>query len=187
MDGADGPVQLSGVTTIEGGMVVKFSSSSNARIIIDVSDTTSSRIVCKTAPYSPAIFCHGDNDDYGYYGAEENWTSDPYGQGLSLAGNTATPVVLKNLRFLNLASGVSFDGNANFKLYDCQFADCETALAQTVPSATIGIYNALFCEDDNVFHWAAVEGNNPNVTFQHVTADDCTRFADGLGSPPSGT
>ncbi len=187
VDGRDGPVQLTGVTTIEGGTVVKFGSSSSAKIIIDVSDTTPSGIVCKTAPYSPAIFCHGDNDDYGYYGAEENWTSDPYGQGLSLAGNTATPVVLKNLRFLSLTSGVSFDGNATFKLYDCQFADCETALAQTVPTAAIGIYNALFCEDTNVFHWLGGSGNNPNITFQNVTADDCTRFAYGLPSPPTGT
>jgi hypothetical protein len=187
VDGADGPVHLTGVTTIEGGTVVKFARNPDAKIIIDVSDATSSRIVCKTAPYAPAIFCFGNNDDYGYYGAEDEYpTPGPYGQGLSLTGDTATPVVLKNLRFFDLACGVSFDGHATYKLYHCQFADCETALAQTDPNAAIGIYNALFCDDTNVFHWAAGGGNNPNITFQHVTADNCTRFAYGLPSPPSG-
>jgi hypothetical protein len=94
-------------------------------------------------------------------------------------------VVLKYLQFFNLEAAISFEGAAgcDCTLYDCQFVDCDNALVQTAPSATVTVLNALFCHLTSVF--ALDTGVTPTITLQHVTADDCQLFAAGLSGSGS--
>ena len=176
-------VDLYGTTTIEGGTVVLFSSDPAAKIIIH-----DPSIICDTGPYRTATFMSEDLLNYAYYFADPSTPAPSgfYGQGLALALENNSPVVLKGLQFFNLGSGVSFEGTGSYSctLYDCQFIDCSNALAQTDSAASVNVFNALFCDATNVFALDPAV-TSPQVNLQHVTVDGCQSLVSGL--PGSGS
>jgi hypothetical protein len=167
-----GTVDLYGTTTIEGGTCVKFSSASNAKIIIHDPD-----IKCDTSAYRPAVFAYADDRDYGYGGVEESPSpSGPYGGGIKLQFGSAATVILTNLHFRNLSCGLSLDSAGTYTLYHCQFADCDTAIAQTLAGVTLNVFNALFCDDNKIFQLVGGAQTSPSVNFQHITVNGCQTF-----------
>jgi len=172
----DHTIRFTGQTKIEGGTVVKFAPDSLAKIVIE-----NNNIVCDTGPYRPAIFTGRDNDNHGYYRSEIE-PAGFYGSGISLEFTAGAPVTLKNLRFFNLGKGVSIDGAGTFNFYNCQFADCDTAISQAAVTANINLYNILFTGNTTAF--APDVSSTPNLLFQHITVDSCNKFVWTGTTPP---
>ncbi len=181
----DGTVHLYGTTTIEGGTVVLFPEGSVGQIVIHDPD-----IICDTGPYRTAAFISTDVLNFVPYFGEPNPPSAPayYGQGLSLAFATSSSVALKYLQFFNLGCGISVDAAGTYKLYDCQFTDCNDAVAVTAANADVRFYNILFADNVNVFAPSGAALSAPQLTFQHITVDNSDSGHNFVsGGLPNGT
>jgi len=165
-------ISFHGTTTIEGGTVVKFTADPAAKIVIEDGE-----LICKTSPYHPAIFTARDNHNHGYYASGDD-LNGYYGSGISLAFTPSAAVKLQNLRFFNLGQGLSIESAGTYDIYDCQFIDCDTAIAQGPVTASINLYNGLFSGDSVVF--APNAGGTPHLVFQHLTVDSCGEFISNI-------
>ena len=174
----DGNFTLTGTTVIEGGAVIK--ADNNGQINIDASGN----IVCKTAPYSPAVFTSLNDDATG----EGAFTEDPYYNGnpsytdvycyLNLDCSNA---VLSNLRFHYAEDGAVSAGGGivssdpdywpeqTLDIWDSQFInmDCVIAAGNIL---NLNLHNVLFTS-------VGLDGDQP-IEFPYaggvLTAEQCT-------------
>ena len=163
----DSAVELYGTTTLRGGSVIKFDSSTNSSLVVK------GALVCDTEPYYPAILTSVDDDSQGIW---IYWlsTGDPQTATNGTAYldlDAATNNVISNLRICYADQGVTTPVMPGaLDVWDCQFFDCNYAIANLVP--TFGsvdfLHNVLFA------HCGAAVGASTNsieVEAEHVTAD----------------
>lgn len=153
-----GPLFLHGTTTIEGGTVIKFSSS-NAPLVYVMED-----LKCETSPYRPAVLT-SENDNTVGETIDCSTGSPAVNEAIYLALETAPRV--QGLRF-----AYAYDGLVNVssavEVWDCQFLYCSTAMWAWAP---IKLRNLLVahCNLGVDYGWM--------IFGEHLTVDDCGLFA----------
>jgi len=154
----EGPVALTGVTTIEPGAVIKFEPSVNAKITILGS------ITCPNESYAPAVLTASTDDSIG----EIIDTGPPdgiYAEACLILNNGGQ---LKNLRFKHAGVGVLSYGDYSVK--HCQFIHCDKAMH--TEQATFYAGNILLNDVTTGFYGKYFEG-----TVEHLTFDQGARVA----------
>jgi len=139
----NGPVDLYGTTTIEGGTVIKYTNNyMNASSI-----TVHSNLLYQTAPYRPAIFTSKDDNSVG-----ERIPGSTGSPGLVVystylywkLGGTAS-----NLRMAYSWNGFTSDV-ADQEVWDCQFVNCSHPLTALATTTTMGLHNVLMTMDGSI-------------------------------------
>jgi hypothetical protein len=141
----DGEFNSAGITTFEGGTVIK--ADDNGEIDIDAGGT----IVCQTAPYHPAIFTSINDDSVGESGAD---TGDP--------AYTGSPNYMDVYTILNL-------NGSNFVLHDMRFSYMNTAIIST--GGDIDMWDCQFANIWNCILGLYVDVNLHNVLINEVAGD----------------
>lgn len=154
-----GEYNLSGVTTIEGGTVIKMNGS--GQIDIDANGT----IDCKTAAYRPAVFTSVNDDSVGEYIGDSSG-SPAYGDVWCFLNINATNVVLHDLRFSYSVDTLNQNAGA-VELWNSQFYDIDCVLT----GSSVGLHNVLISRtlDSGIDGALWVAGNR--VVAENVTAD----------------
>jgi len=130
-------VQLYGVTTIEGGAIIKFAGQPAAQM------TLNGPLVCLTGPSDMAILTSKDDNSVGEIisGSTGNPTNANSGTYLS-AGSGQT----NDYTFLRLAyAGVGIFGSGTVNVQDSQFVQCGTAVGCSAGGTVILMNNLFYC------------------------------------------
>ena len=159
-------VELYGVTTIEGGAIIKadwYSTNSTLAIM--------GTLVCKTDDaYFPAFFTSVDDDTLGdafYYSSSYPATANNGAPYLDLTSCQDPQPSLSNLRIRYADQGVTLPASTHVDLWDCQFLQCNAAVIADQGS-TAAFHNGLFAACGAV---ASGVTNFPAITAEHITAD----------------
>lgn len=161
-----GPLNLSGVTTIEGGTVVKFANANNP------SCQVSGTIVCQTGFYSPAVFTARDDNSVG--AIISGSTGTPSGRyaatALAIQDNTSD---LRNLRIGWATNAITYAANSGWPHYltHVQVLNCNYGVSCQSP--VFWVRNGLFNNVQTVFSTSSsgVVGN-----CEHLTVDSANCF-----------
>ena len=139
-----GLVNISGVLTIEGGTVVKYTNANNAQI--KVLGTTK----CLTELYNPALFLSKDDITDGVQ--LPGSTNTPSGTYATTALHfDSAPSDLRNIRIRNAQRGILYGSGSGFPhfLQNAQFVDCGEGISSSSP--VFHVRNALFSNVTNIF------------------------------------
>jgi hypothetical protein len=172
-----GTVNITDVLTVEGGACVKYTNTGVE--VIDVSEP----IVWETAPYRPAVFTSMFDETVG--SPVTTATNAPNVTSIYLSLNLYTNQTLRNCRFSYAGTAVNVYSEASdvIKLWDCQFYDCTTALADEheTGNVTLDAYNVLFSD---VSYGLVSQGGSGSLSVAavNVTADDMSYFTYEIGS-----
>jgi hypothetical protein len=169
----DGEFTLTGVTTFEGGTVIKYDV--NGAMDIDSGGT----INCLTSAYRPAIFTSLNDDSVGESMGD---SPDPYYTGIPAYGDLlnvlnvyAADITLHDLRFSYCLTGINqFSGSMD--VWNCQFNEVDTAAS----GYDIALHNVLIgrSSDSGIDGAVWVCGAGTSLIAEHVTADGGSFFAD---------
>jgi hypothetical protein len=153
---------LRGVTTIEGGAVIK---ATNTSPVMTVWDT----VVCKASPYHLATITASDDNSVGQ--AIPGSTGNP--SGYYFGGFDTFGCALSNIRFAYANTAFLLEGPP-VTLTNCQFVNCNNAFSPEGGEGDVNLYNALLYQVGTVF-----EGGSPlTVNAQNVTIHLCDTLAD---------
>lgn len=148
-------VIFSGITTFEGGTVLKFS---NAPTKISLSSIT-----CKTGPYRMAYLTSKNDDSIGQQ------ISDSNHQPTSASGATFLAPSDTAIHYMRFSyAGTALYGKSLSDIYHCQFVNCAKGVDFTSHPIEGDFYNVLFagCQ-------TALANANIDIHAEHVTADNC--------------
>ncbi len=166
-------VNLAETTTIEGGVVVKYTNTLSAMIICN------GPVLCKTGPYMPAIFTADADHTVG-----EPLTNVNSNLSTNFYANPALKIMssgqdLHDLRFSHARIGIFFydfsAGSNSNQLRHCQFQRCATAIQCNGYGSTyqnLLVRNALVYNSRYAFY-----GYSFCVRAEHLTVDQVTRLA----------
>ena len=168
-----GEYSLYGVTTLEGGTVIKMNGS--GKLDIDANGT----IVCDTGPYRPAVFTSFNDNTAG----ETIWGissgSPAFGDVNTFLNVNPTNVTLHDLRFsycdYAIEQGAWGSDIAALDAWNCQFKRIGTA----VYGYNVGLHNVLV----GLGNYAAVVGEGSSMVGENVTADGGTGLVDVDSGP----
>ena len=167
-----GECYFSGITTFEGGTVVKMTNAITDQGMITIN--AGGTVNCATAPYRPAVFTSKDDNSVG-----ETITGS---SGIPSIGENVWCLWLNNtnlnvhdLRFLYHLVAIGDGGlvGTDIKISNCQFLDGEVA----VYGDYISLYNVLIGDLTNVTSVVQNDANpqifveGPSLIAQNVTAD----------------
>ncbi len=179
-----GEGDFSGVTTFEGGTVIKMLNTSPSQGMITIN--AGGAVNCVTAPYLPAVFTSKDDNSVGE--TISGSTGLPgFEQNVWCLWLNNTNINIHDLRFLySLVSVGLGSANTDIKASNCQFLNGAVAVA----GYNVSLYNILIGDLTNVT--SAVVSNNlaqiflegPNLVAENVTADSGVGLVedDGGGS-----
>lgn len=162
------PVQLLGLTRIQGGTVIKFASWTDSSLQIAGSVQTD------TKPYYPAILTSLDDDSAGQILDWSNGWPATASNGVAYVDLTFAQAAnpdLRNLRFCYADQAVRTPASAAIvELWDCQFVQCVAAVADapTNQTGTVRLHNVLVAGCQAAIQ---VHGTNLAVAAEQVTAD----------------
>jgi len=120
-----GAYNLSGVTTIEGGAVIKYTNTSSAKV------SFSGPLDCRTGPYRPAVFTSRDDQSVG----EIIGTNTPtQTSAVFLEDTSNADNAYRHLRFSYAKGAVSSRPTSSYStatnyFWNCQFIQCGTAVS----------------------------------------------------------
>ena len=163
----DGGVNLDGVTTIEGGAVIKADQNGGFHLY--------GTVVCETTTYRPAI-CTSINDD----SVGESTSSDPYYTGspsyndIWILFDPGVNLVVHDMRF-SYATIAFYDLGNNMDFWDCQFAQIATAV-DIAFGVTLGLHNVLINE---VAGFPPIYAEGANLQAENVTCDGAGGIVQG--------
>jgi hypothetical protein len=169
----NGLVNLSGTTTIEGGTVVKFANSSNAKISVG-----GAGLVCQTGPYRPAVFTSKDDNSVGEVIADSSGTPINTGATYLEVSSGSNPV--KYMRFCYAGTALSQIYYAH-PVWHCQFVSNNIAIGDN-PMASSGVqalHNVLLSVCNVAVANTGSGGSCMAVRAEHVTADQIAQFLVG--------
>jgi hypothetical protein len=156
--GNPGAINFNGVTTFEGGTVVKFETNPDYGDLIQSWDTN----VCDTGPYRPAIFTSVNDDTVGEPISEPG-TPMNYVEALAGDATTTTKWEYLHIRYANYG----IQGNTEMHVSDSQFVNCGYPFFLYWGP---GYYtNDLLVNIESAFY-----GNDFQATAYHLTIDNCT-------------
>ena len=164
------PAALGGTTTIEGGTVVKFKKDYGGKLTID-------GLICKTAPYRPAVFTAFDDNSVGSLGSGSSGNPSGYYAAAALELKYAGNTDLEHVRILYATNAISYPSTTNASigiLGHVQIVNCGTGVTSDSSSAqrTLRFGNGLMCGVNLAFNLAGTTG-----TVTHLTVDRCGIFA----------
>jgi hypothetical protein len=154
-----GTVQLDGVTTFEGGCVVKYAPTNSATL------QTSGEIRWNTDPYRPAVFTARDDHSTGAQVGSAALSGKYADIALFLDGAPVNP--LRHLRISHASVGVAC--NSAFELAHAQFVKCGTAVSGS--ETTLGLGNVLVFDSVTV-----VGGSDLTISGANLTVHQCGTF-----------
>ena len=161
-----GPLYLSGVTTIEGGTVVKFANTN------DPCCQVSGTIVCQTDFYTPAFFTAKDDNRVG--ATISGGTGTPSGWYASTALAIQDNVTdLRNLRVAWATNAIAYAANSGWPHYltHVQVVNCNSGVSCQSPM--FWVRNGLFHNVQTVFSTASSGGVGH---LEHLTVDTANYF-----------
>jgi hypothetical protein len=156
----DGYVALGGLTTFEGGAVIKYVSTDNSTLEL------SGSMVCKTSPYRPVIFTSSNDNSVG--DTISGSTGNPSGEQTTIDLNLDIPCNLSNAKFSYANTAVDVIDTPN-KISDCQFTHCFSPIQiDLISTPVISIHNSLFASSP----YCVYDGSGElTADVVHVTAD----------------
>ena len=158
-----GAVELYGTTTLEGGAVLKYSTSGS----LDINGPGD----CKTGLYRPVVFTAKDDNTVGETISGSTGTPSGYYGNPAIHWDSEVGAPACNLSHLRLAwanSGVVFEVGTGHLLEHVQFVNCQTAIRPY--TAECSVRNALFTNTVN-----AISGISPStVRGEHWTVNRAT-------------
>ena len=154
-----GTVNLAGVTTVEGGAVLKFPVSASASIV-------TTNLVSLTRPYCPVIVTASTDSNYGE-SVSGGGINGYYGKTAFDLSGASTPQVLSNFRFCYLSNAVA---GANITLNDAQVINCKSIFASGSTQPTLN--NVLAYRT----HTLLANSAATTLTASHLTAHFCTNL-----------
>lgn len=157
-----------GITTFEGGTVIKYDTTAYASAI-----QTWNNIVCATAPYRPAIFTSCLDNSVGEFLGISN--VPPYYDSVLSIDAGGEPVTMQNVRFCHTLWGLH-PAYENFSLTNAQFIDCSNAFYPEYGTATIN--NILISGVSNAFG-----GINYTINGCQMTIANCLVLTTTHGTP----
>lgn len=165
----NGLVTLSGTTTFEGGAIIKYTNSANARIELSGTTVWPATTGPTNSPYRPIIFTYQSDNSVGQ--AIPSPTNNPstYYADVALKwGNATSAIDAHNLRFVRAKTGIALNNGSNHKFRHIQFVDCESGIRPT--STDFGLHNALFTGVTYVFNGSSATGRVEHATVNGATA-----------------
>jgi hypothetical protein len=157
-------VILRGTNTIEGGTVVKFSTSSSATI--NFYDT----LRCTASAYRPAVFTALDDDSVGEMISGSTGTPSNGSYGGTMVKLNGIGADLKYLRFAFARQAIYLYNYSGTTLAHSQILKCLTGIYGDF--ATFYLRNVLFQQNSN-----ALNGTTYTGTGEHLTVSECSRLA----------
>ena len=139
-----GSLNLGGVTTLEGGTVIKFSKPSSPSAPLKITGANA-RLLCLAGPYRPVILTAKDDDSVGE--RISGSTGMPAGAYANCAlsidfDSSLVAADLANLRIRYAKVGLHFNGGNRHVVRHSQFLNCETALELTGAAAECHLGNS---------------------------------------------
>lgn len=165
-----GPTYLFGDTVIEGGAVIKSSVSQGDGLVFG--DDQGS-IICKTAPYRPAVFTSRNDNKVG--AIISGSTGNPSSADVAVAFYTVMewPTLnLHDLRVLYAGTGFQFHGayaepgTGYYRLIDIQVLNCGTGMTL---GGNVYLGNVLFATLGTVINNTYPDSE---ITLEHITASN---------------
>ncbi len=170
-----GTVNLSGVTTIEGGAVVKFAPQSSA-----VRINYSGPLVCRTGPYRPAIFTARDDNTVGEVAPGSTGTpSGWYGWFGLYANGAGQSVTIEHLRFNYLYCPVEFNGGTGHAVRHTRIVNTRFGIYAIYQTTPVTVANVLFHNlgaGGQVFYGSGT----PTIIAEHVTVRNAASLHNGV-------
>jgi len=176
----DGPVTMTGVTTIEGDTTIKFNSTGSLDISNPVFNTTSS---------NQAVFTSQNDNSVGETVTGSNGSPSSYPNALTLAKGS--------VRFIQIRyadDGIIFSGNETLTVRDSEFLAVGTPIdaSSSTGPATVNLNNLLIVQgsngpilSDDGTNTITVTANN--ITMAHMTGDGFSNTTTATGSSLSVT
>lgn len=133
-----GTIDLYQTTILEGGAVIKFSSTNTPRLNIQ------GTLDCQTSRFRPAVFTAKDDNSVGenISGSSGTPGTTAYATYALRFLNTATGHKVENIRIRNATYGVAFAGTLSNAVANAQFVRCQYPLSSSGTGA-VGVFNAL--------------------------------------------
>jgi len=133
--------QLYGVTTVQGGAVIKAWGGTNSNLAI------MGKLVCQAEdPLSPVFFTSADDDAVGsriWFSSGQPQTATNGCPLVDLSCAQDIPPALSNLRFRYADQAIATPaGPRHLSLWDCQFLQCNAAVAANADTA-VAFHNVL--------------------------------------------
>ncbi|HEX3799309.1 MAG TPA: hypothetical protein VH413_11455 [Verrucomicrobiae bacterium] len=165
-----GSVNLYGTTTLEGGTVIKCDGNAEGTTVMN------GNIVCKTAPYRPAIFTATNDNSVGVALSSTGVPTISVSTYLYCpSGGSIT-----NVRFSYAWNGLSAAAG-DVEISDCQFVYCNHPITVNSGTTTLGLHNVLITMNDSINNSANFCGCAPGaitvystslkMSAEHLTAD----------------
>lgn len=178
-----GPVNFTGILTIEGGTVIKYTNSGAGEISVVPWGT----VVCQTGPYRPAVFTSMNDNSAGAQIGGSTGLPSVSSTYLNITLQSTQTLVLRNLRFsyasTAIAGTVDYNGSNSdsITIWDSQFFDCATAFNGDIlcDSVSLYLYNVLFSEVNVGVAATTPSGDTLSTSAVNVTADNMGTFAGG--------
>lgn len=153
-------LQLYGITTIEGGTVIKYANQPSAQVILN------GPLVCLTEPYRPALLTSKDDISAGNYIV--GYTGNPInGSATYLVDGGGQTNDYKYLHIKFAGTGILASNMVD--VWDSQFVQCGTAV-NGVSNGIIAFHNTLI---SHVTNCVITIGS---VWAEFLTADQCQSF-----------
>ena len=130
-----GTVNLTGNTIVEGGTIIKFAKTNNAKITVEGIET-------RTAPYRPAIFTAKDDNTVGENISGSTGSPSGYYGVAGIETTLNSGYFLKNLRFRYFTNAVYCESQGYYSYEDLQIVNCLKGISQAGGDASVG--NCLF-------------------------------------------
>jgi hypothetical protein len=168
-------VVLSGVTTLEGGAVIKaipYNTNYDRKIFIGGS------LVCQTSPYRMAVLTARDDDSVGEI-LPDSLHGIPSGTSyidwLSSSGPSA--IALSYVRFCYSILGASLWSSTNYSISHCQFVNCTTGLE--IAYGSCALRNVLI---NNAYHALRAYAGS-TISCEHLTVDNASTLNYNYSDP----
>jgi hypothetical protein len=168
-------VVLSGVTTLEGGAVIKaipYDSNYDRKIFIGGS------LVCQTSRYRMAVLTARDDDTVGET-LPDSLHGVPSGTSYIdwFSSSGPSTIALSNVRFCYSIIGASLWAVSNDSVLDCQFVNCVTGLE--VGYGSCAVRNVLI---NNAYHALRAYAGS-TISCEHLTVDICNTLNYNYSDP----
>ena len=165
--GTSGAVNLNGVTTLEGGCVIKFASTTSAKLLVN------GPLVCQTGPYRMAVLTSKHDTSVGQ--AISGASGNPTNTGAIYIDAAASQTnAYSYLRVAYAGTGLRGPNFTN-GVWHSQFVQCGKAVESTA-SNPVALRNVLLARCTNgVVTTGSFAG-------EHLTVDQCSTLLSGAGS-----
>ncbi len=128
-------IQMAGITTIEGGAIIKMNDGTGLYI------AEGGTLICDTTNWLPAIFCSIDDNTVGE--VMPGSTGDPWQLGSAALNFYGGSYELRNLRFRHIGNPIQCDNGTSITARNMQFVNAYACFWSYGGTFSLNVFNAL--------------------------------------------